>query len=1523
MSVRHRKSNSGSRAAGRSSRERPIAVVGVLGLLAMVMSFLPSARVSATPAQDGNPDLPQRCGLDMTIIIDRSGSIGSYNDEMADAANALIGGVSNTGSRVQVISFSSTATAVTLAGGVGSSSNISDLRLLPAEDVQLPAYNSSGGTNWDDALEMARRQPAVTPLTVVLTDGNPTYHNSGSGVNGHGNSLGGSGSYTSSNDINKAVAEADLLKAAGTHVLAVGIGGNLNTSNLSAISGDERLTSTNGMSFAEADWTTVGFAELKTLLEDFVKELCAPSLNITKTEIPLEGDERPGNSWEFELELGSAPAEWENPQQGAAETTATQTTVDGKANFKWEQGATATIGASVTEQARAGWTFESATCQRRNYDTGATSVLELTPQVGPDGSVSWVVPGGLGPADSVNCNVRNREVAPARIDVRKVTLPAGVAGEFDFALTGPGVDRQLADLGHGDTATFGEVPPGTYSVTEDDSTNFSLDSAVCDNTDTAPVETVDPAALVVGEGERWLCTFTNEAAPGSITVRKAAEGADGTFAFESDFAGDFELTTADGEASTVANAVQPGSYSVVELTPQRWTQVSATCSDGSAVGDIRVGPGEDVVCTFTNLAPNPTLGVTKSASVSSVDEPGDTVTFTVGITNTSVEPLEIDSLVDSVDGGAPLDVTALAVTDCDDLVGLTLAPGESTSCTFDLLVEGDAGDVVADVVTVSAHDSDDNVVEDSDGASVGIDDVTPRVEVTKTAGTASVAEPGAEVTFAVAVSNPGIEAIQVDSLTDSIAGGPAIDIATTGSVVKATTCGTVVGSSIEPGASADCTFTVEVSGAGGTTVRDVVEVEASDDDGNDAADSDDARVDISDVVPTVSITKTAGQTSVSEHGAEVTFGFVIENTAAEAVEITSLVDTVFGDITAECGLAGDVLAPADGQPGTGPDSSRCEVTRFLSGNAGDAHHNVATVTVADDDGNSATATDDATVGFTDTLPGISVDKDAGAASVDEPGALVEFTATMTNSGVEPVTITSVTDSVAGGTPFDVTRAGGPVVSTSCGAAVGTVVAPGGTYQCSFEVLVAGNAGDTVADVVRFTAVDDEGNVATDDADESVDVDDVLPSVLVSKEASVSEVAEPGADVEFTFVVSNTSVEDVTVTSLVDSVFGDLTAECGVSGVVLAPGGSAECTVSRFVGGNAGDVHENTVVVTAVDDEGNVATDDAEEDVDVADALPSIEVTKDDGDASVSAPGGVVGYTVRIVNTSAEAVKVKSISDSVDGGGPIDVTVVEAPVTASTCELGTEIAAGGTYECSFEIVVEGDGSSAVFDVVTATVTDDEENEAADTDDEQTPVDPVADLSVDKTADVAELNSGDQVSYTLTVTNDGPSTAEEVVLTDELPDGLTLVSAEGAADEEWDCGSTEGSSVSCRLLALAAGESASVTIVATVDAEPGAIRNTAVVGSQTEDPDETDNSDDEDIDVVEEPVAPTPTEPAPVVESVSAVPATGALTGQSVQQPLAYTGGSSLWLGIGGLLVVLAGLGILSVGRGRREGSEGAS
>ena len=427
---------------------------------------------------------------------------------------------------------------------------------------------------------------------------------------------------------------------------------------------------------------------------------------------------------------------------------------------------------------------------------------------------------------------------------------------------------------------------------------------------------------------------------------------------------------------------------------------------------------------------------------------------------------------------------------------------------------------------------------------------------------------------------------------------------------------------------------------------------------------------------------------------------------------------------------------------------------------------------------------------------------------------------------------------------------------------------------------------------------------------------MLPSIVVTKDASVSEVDEPGADVEFTFSVTNTSVEDVTVTSVVDSVFGDITDECSLRGAVLAPGGTTDCTITRFVGGNAGDVHENTVVVTATDDEQNPATGTDDEDVDVLDVLPVIEVTKTDGEASVDAPGGTVTYTVDVANIGVEPVTLDSLTDTVDGGDPIDVSIVAEPISATTCELGVQIAPGDTYSCTFDIEVLGDGSSDVFDVVSATVSDDEENPAEDSDDEQTPVDPVADLGITKTADSQEVNSGDQVSYTLTVDNDGPSTATEVTVTDELPEGLALVSVDGDEGEEWDCDASTDEVVSCRLLALAAGESATLTVVAAVDSDPGTIRNTVVVASETPDPDDTNNTDDEDVDVVAEPVQTTTTTPV-TVESETAVPPASPNTsgGSASSTPLAFTGGSALLLSLGGLVVLLVGAALVVLQRRR--------
>ena len=69
----------------------------------------------------------------------------------------------------------------------------------------------------------------------------------------------------------------------------------------------------------------------------------------------------------------------------------------------------------------------------------------------------------------------------------------------------------------------------------------------------------------------------------------------------------------------------------------------------------------------------------------------------------------------------------------------------------------------------------------------------------------------------------------------------------------------------------------------------------------------------------------------------------------------------------------------------------------------------------------------------------------------------------------------------------------------------------------------------------------EGTKVSDDDDATVRITDVAPSISVVKTADPVSLPEPGGDVVFTVTVENKSVssDPVTLTSLVDSLFGDL------------------------------------------------------------------------------------------------------------------------------------------------------------------------------------------------------------------------------------------------------------------------------------------------------------------------------------------------------------------------------------------------
>ena len=117
---------------------------------------------------------------------------------------------------------------------------------------------------------------------------------------------------------------------------------------------------------------------------------------------------------------------------------------------------------------------------------------------------------------------------------------------------------------------------------------------------------------------------------------------------------------------------------------------------------------------------------------------------------------------------------------------------------------------------------------------------------------------------------------------------------------------------------------------------------------------------------------------------------------------------------------------------------------------------------------------------------------------------------------------------------------------------------------------------------------------------------------------------------------------------------------------------------------------------------------------------------------------------------------------------------------------------------------------------------------------TPV-PVVDLSITKTVNNETPNVGTNVTFTIVVANAGPSTANSVVVNDELPTGYNYV---GNTTSQGSYASGNGN---WNVGIIASGGSAMLTLTGTVQAS-GEYNNTASVTAVTEnDPNPGNDSD----------------------------------------------------------------------------------
>ena len=358
--------------------------------------------------------------------------------------------------------------------------------------------------------------------------------------------------------------------------------------------------------------------------------------------------------------------------------------------------------------------------------------------------------------------------------------------------------------------------------------------------------------------------------------------------------------------------------------------------------------------------------------------------------------------------------------------------------------------------------------------------------------------------------------------------------------------------------------------------------------------------------------------------------------------------------------------------------------------------------------------------------------------------------------------------------------------------------------------------------------------------------------------------DPFTDIPATVNFFNNDISDLTGFPDANTFFeivasSDLSSGGNIDGAPLLPLiGEIDPDPSQAVGSPTIDAGENTAPgAPGFDFEGDRRPSAGSGIIDigmdefVSGTLPEadLSVTKTDSPDPVTG-GGDVTYTITVTNNGPDTATGVTVTDTLD---PTTVGLVSAmfnqgsPCTPSgspivvACDLGS-IASGnsvpGTIVITTPVVTVVGG---VANSVTVAGNETDPNAANNTAQQGTTVVPPAgpdqaDLAVSKvdTPDPV-FSGGPDLTYTITVDNNGPDTASGVTLSDTLPAGVSFQSATASVGQ-CDAMPDTGGVLACGLGDLLANGNATVTIVVVPDvvSDPTTITNTVTVVATEEDP-----------------------------------------------------------------------------------------
>ena len=251
-------------------------------------------------------------------------------------------------------------------------------------------------------------------------------------------------------------------------------------------------------------------------------------------------------------------------------------------------------------------------------------------------------------------------------------------------------------------------------------------------------------------------------------------------------------------------------------------------------------------------------------------------------------------------------------------------------------------------------------------------------------------------------------------------------------------------------------------------------------------------------------------------------------------------------------------------------------------------------------------------------------------------------------------------------------------------------------------------------------------------------------------------------------------------------------------------------------------------------------------------LADLAVTKE-----VSFPflGPELIYSINVTNNGPDDATGVVLTDTL----PILVDFDSADATVGTCAH-----VSGVVTCNIGALANGASSDITITVLPQTVETDTEVTNTETvaaaEEDPSPANnvaavtatlrpPIASLSVSIDSRPAEPVINERIVYDVRVGNTGmlfpPDTAEAVVLTIELPAGVTLVSA---TPEQGTC-DVKGRTITCAIGDIPGDAAVNVEVVVTAPGVAGTISISAAVSSDTDDATLDDNADSQSITVID--------------------------------------------------------------------------